>query len=71
MQSTIRTYKYRLKVNDRVVHQGITTDLRRREQEHRRRWPTARIEQVGEATSHREAWEWEREQRKRGALSAG
>lgn len=70
MQAATRTFKYRLKVDDRVVLHGITTDLRRREREHRRRWPHARIEQVGEPTSHREAWEWE-QQVKRGALSAG
>ena len=58
---TCNTYKYRLKVGDRVVYHGITTDLRRREFEHRRRWSGARIEQVGEATTHREAWEWERQ----------
>ena len=64
------TYKYRLKVGDRVIHHGITTDLRRREFEHRRRWPGARIEQVGEATTHQEAWEWER-QVKRRSVPAG
>lgn len=70
MAASTQTYKYRLKVGERVVHHGITTDLLRREREHRRRWPHARIEQVGEPTSHREAWEWER-QVKRGAASAG
>ena len=70
MQAATRTYKYRLKVGDRVVHHGITTDLRRREREHRRRWPDARIEQVGQPTSHREAWEWE-QRVKHGALSRG
>ena len=57
---TNKTFKYRFKVRDRVVHYGITTDLKRREREHQRRWPEGRIERVGEPTTHREAWEWER-----------
>ena len=56
------TYKYRFKVDGKVVHCGITTDLVRREREHRRRWPTGRIEQVGPATTREEAWHWERQQ---------
>ena len=56
------TYRYRFLVDDRVVYHGITTDLFRREREHQRRWPGGRIEQVGDPTSHREAWDWEREQ---------
>lgn len=68
--STTRTFKYRFKVRDRVVYHGITTDLERREREHQRRWPNGRIERVGKPTSHREAWEWERQQAKR-SVSAG
>ena len=56
--SSRNTYRYQLKVGDRVVYFGFTTDLQRREQEHRGRWPNATIEPVGEPTSHREAWEW-------------
>ena len=56
------TYKYRFKVNGKVVFCGITTDLKRREQEHRRRWPNGRIVQVGKPTTHEEAWSWERQQ---------
>ena len=55
------TYRYRFLVEGRVVYHGITTDLHRHEREHQRRWPSGRIEQVGGRTSHREAWEWERE----------
>ena len=54
------TYRYRLKVGDRVILHGFTTDLARRQKEHQLRWPAARVEPIGEATSHREAWEWER-----------
>ena len=56
------TYRYKFLVGGRVVRHGITTDLDRREREHQRRWPTGRIEPVGEPTSHREAWDWEHEQ---------
>ncbi|MDE0453190.1 MAG: hypothetical protein OXI90_15665 [Gammaproteobacteria bacterium] len=59
---TAATYRYRFLVGSRIVHQGITTDLERREREHRRRWPDGRIEAVGGPTSHAEAWEWERQQ---------
>ena len=58
----MKTYKYRFKVDGRVVHHGITTDLQRREREHRQRWPDGVIEQVGQPTSHRDPWEWERQQ---------
>ncbi len=56
------TFRYHFKVDGRVVHFGFTTDLARREQEHRRRWPMGRIEQVGEPTTREEAWKWERQQ---------
>jgi predicted GIY-YIG superfamily endonuclease len=55
-------FRYRFKVGGKVVHCGITADLARREHEHRRRWPTGRIEQVGPATTREEAWHWERQQ---------
>lgn len=60
---SIRTYRYRFFVNDRVMLCGFTTDLERREREHQVRWPTGHIKQVGAATTHQEAWDWEREQR--------
>ena len=66
----VKTYKYRFKVAGRVVHHGITTDLERREREHRQRWPDGFIEQVGQPTSHRDAWEWEREQTLPGSATA-
>ena len=66
----VKTYKYRFKVDGRVVHHGITTDLERREHEHRHRWPDGFIEQVGQPTSHRDAWEWEREQTPPGSATA-
>lgn len=65
----VRTYKYRFKVDGRVVYYGITTDLQRREREHRQRWPDGGIEQVGQPTSHRDAWEWERQQPQPGSAT--
>lgn len=56
------TFRYRFKVGGKVVYFGITSDLVRREHEHRRRWPTGSIEQVGPPTTREEAWEWERKQ---------
>lgn len=64
------TFRYHLRVDGRIVHSGITTDLRRREVEHRLRWPTGRIEQVGPRTTRAEAWRWEREQAERRFSSA-
>ena len=57
-----RTFRYRFKVDGKIVCSGITIDLQRRENEHRRRWPTGLIEQIGPPTTHEDAWNWEREQ---------
>ena len=65
-----RTFRYRFRVDGRVVHCGITTDLHRREREHQIRWPHGRIERVGQATTHREAWEWQRRQAASGTAPA-
>ena len=61
--ASITTYRHRFFVNGRVMLNEFTTDLERREREHQVRWPTGRIQQVGEPTTHEEAWDWEREQR--------
>ena len=57
-------YKYSFKVDGKIVLCGTTSDLLRREREHRRRWPAGRIEQVGSATTREDAWQWERQQAK-------
>ena len=67
--ASIMTYRYHFKVDDKTVHYGFTIDLERREQEHRRRWPTGHIEQVGSPTTHEDAWQWERQQAGRHADS--
>ena len=66
----VKTYRYRFTVGGRVVHYGITTDLQRREREHWQRWPDGIIEQIGQPTSHRDAWEWERQQTLAGSAPA-
>ncbi len=60
------TYKYHFEKGDRIVHTGITKDLDRREQEHRRTFGSGDIKQVGRATTMGAALKWEGEQAKRG-----
>ena len=62
------TYKYYFKLGNRIVHAGITNDLKRREQEHRQKWGwgNGHIVQVGRMTTRQAALEWEAEQRRQG-----
>jgi len=64
-QGRRNTYKYRFKVGNRTVHTGITNDLNRREQEHRQKWPTGHIVQVGRRTTEEAARRWEAQQGQR------
>jgi len=54
------TYKYHLKTGRRIIHRGITNDLNRREQEHKAKYPSSRIRQVGRRTTREAALGWER-----------
>ena len=56
------TYKYQFKVGNKVVHEGITNNLERREGEHQQEWPKGHIKQVGHAITEESAREWEKEQ---------
>lgn len=56
-----RTYKYQFKIGNEIVHGGITNDLERREQEHKREWPEGHIRQVGRRTTEEAARKWEDE----------
>ena len=58
------TYKYHLKVGNKIVHSGITNDLERREQEHQQKWGRGRISQVGRRTTEEAARDWEKDQDK-------
>ena len=55
------TYKYYFKKGNKILHGGITNDLERREEEHKQKWPTGRIFQVGRKTSEEAARNWEKE----------
>jgi len=56
------TYKYQFKVGNKIVHEGITDDLERREGEHQVKWPSGHIKQVGHKTTEEAAREWEEKQ---------
>ncbi len=61
------TYKYHFKTGSKIVHTGITSDLERREQEHKQNFgESGHIKQVGHATTRDAALKWESEQAKRG-----
>lgn len=51
--------KYYFKIRNKIVHGGITNDLERREQEHKQKWPTGHIKQVGRSTTEEAARKWE------------
>jgi len=55
------TYKYHVKVGRKIVHRGITKDLVRRGAEHKARWPSGRIVQIGRRTAHERALSWEKQ----------
>lgn len=53
------TYKYDFKINQKIVHSGITKDIERREVEHQQKWPKGHIVQVGNRTTKEAAEDWE------------
>jgi predicted GIY-YIG superfamily endonuclease len=53
------TFTYSFKVGNKIVHNGITDDLDRREQEHKQRWPNGHIVKVGSAKTEEGARKWE------------
>ncbi len=55
------TYKYHFKVGNKIVHGGITKDLKQREQAHFQKWPNGHIVQVGRRTTEEAARRWEQE----------
>ena len=61
------TYKYHFKKGNRIIHTGVTNDLERREQEHKRDFgESGHIKKVGRATTRDAALEWEKEQAEKG-----
>lgn len=59
------TYKYHFIRDRKVVHRGITDDLKRREQEHERTYRGGHIKQIGVRTTEEGAREWEKKGGKR------
>ena len=53
-------YKYQFKVENKIMHGGITNDIERREQEHQQKWPKGHIKKVGRMTTEEAAREWEK-----------
>jgi len=60
MAKTRNIYKYQFKVGNKIVHEGITDDLDRREQEHQQKWAKGHIRKVGNVTTEEAAREWEK-----------
>jgi len=52
------TYKYVFKVGNVAKHFGITADLSRREKEHKNKWSTGHIRQVGRRMTRDAARKW-------------
>ena len=58
-----RNYRrYVVRAKRKIVHGGITErPLEEREAEHKRKWPNARVSQVGPAVTEETARKWEKE----------
>jgi len=59
-QKPRRSYKYYFKIGKKIVHGGITEDLKQREQQHKVKWPKGHIIQVGRRTTEKAARKWEK-----------
>ncbi len=66
MAATADTFKYELEVDGAVVFRGVTSDLQRRESEHRERWPEGTVVKIGRRTTRAAALAWLRRQEARG-----
>ena len=61
------TFKYHFKLGRKIVHTGITNDLKRREQEHKRTYgKNGHITKIGIATTRDAALRWETDQARMG-----
>lgn len=56
------TCKYYVKIGNKIVDGGITTDLERREKEREREYPGSHLYKVGHRTTEEAAREWEKEE---------
>lgn len=65
VMSKPRPYKkYDVIVNGKIIHSGITKDLKRRAEEHKNKWHRAQIRQVGGSVTEESAKEWEKTKKK-------
>ena len=53
------TYKYHLKLGNKIIDKAVTRDLARREAAHQEEFPGSRVVQVGRRTTMEEALRWE------------
>ena len=62
MSKSRNTYKYQFKRGNKILHEGITKDLERREKEHQANIDSkGHIKQVGRRTTEEAAKKWEEE----------
>ena len=54
------TSRYQFRRGRKIVHRGVTNNLKRREQEHRRKYGGGRISKIGPKVSRASALRWER-----------
>ena len=62
MGSERDTYKYFVKIGNKVMDGGITKDLERREQERQREYPGSHLYKVGNRTTEEGARKWEKDE---------
>jgi predicted GIY-YIG superfamily endonuclease len=55
------TYRYHFKVGKKIKYRGVTSDIERRELEHKQRWPDGKIVRIGQKISRQSALEWKRQ----------
>jgi len=53
--------KYLFRVDNKTVHEGITTDMARRDKELQQQWPKGHIKPVGGPVTEESARKWEKE----------
>lgn len=58
------TFKYHLKLGNKIIDKSITYDLTRREALHQKEFPGSRVVQVGRRTTRSRALDWERKVKK-------
>lgn len=54
------TYKYHVKIGNKIAYRGVTKNLERRATQHKARWPNSHVVQIGKRTTIEKALEWER-----------